>query len=609
MNKDFNQLHIDFLYETDTDEHNGVEVKVPFKGQIDADAWRTLAFIKNIYLNNTRSDVYSNDNSFVKKFNNRNIITYKTFKMLQAEHPVIEYNYLRSTSILVGDIPYPVKYELIWKESDISDKREWKDIFRWIIPMVKIGEVDVTPNREELLYSEKTKKALRDAYNASIKEIEELWNAQTETPVDSFTQFAELLLGYKWRVLHLKGDINLDMPDSLPIKIKYKDFEKLDLVTIRDALNLCFHRNISYYVICKYNTNRNEMQSSRSLSSTDIRDIILPRSPLKIIAVPSSAGFSSKYLKGFLSSKYAESVLIVKQHRVTHGELRRIMADTFGITSLAGPYYRSLVFRLIKEIFLWFRQNIEVLDIMHSPEYLKYKKDNKEEVTYTRDKSKITFNTYYPNSSTPIRETLTVGDMLAYLHRKYKDYMVVYAPIDSPLINGFVKVQYPRLVILGLSQSNVLKASKGLFPSWIKPIQELYTSDNRVLRKMATLNYIKTQLNGMTLELHSAFPKSIRMISIQLRDYYKQYQACSYCNFDLGSFLSIIPESKYDIEILSLYHQIKPYVEKYDKIKNTERNAYYYLTWYVLMKERKIRLDYDFYKTLKEVVNNIKQIL
>ena len=598
MNKDIDQLHIDLLFEKDTNEHNGVEVKIPFKEKLFTEDWRTLSFIKNIYVEDERKNAYGDQSAIVTSFNKRKVYNYKSFKILNIEYPFKSSE--DCTRVLIGSIPYRVDYNSLWSD-EVHDN--WAITFRRVCPCLNIGDVDITPNREGLLYSERTKNALRDAYTNAIIELTELWNASCNEEYKDFKIFASTIKNHYKNYLYLDG-ITIELPEELPYKALYKGFEDCDFKVLKDIIKRFFWYKYEN-VIVRYVGHRDEIQKGRHALNYKIEDLLdsCTDSSDIVVTVPDAQGFSSKYIKGFLSEQFGnKTVIIVKKPRLTKYTIRHFIKEEFGITTLSDSENVHLIMKLLREFLIWFNQHVKDYDIIHSEEYLQYKEDNKEERVYVRSHTKIPYHIWYPSQSGYATESDTPDDLMRRLKREYKNSRIVYAQLENIFINAFKAIGYPNLIIIGLSQSNYQLAEKGMFPSWVTPIENLYSEDNRTLQKMAALEYIRSKwaISKLTIPL----PRPIIKLSEKLVNWSNTYPHYhSYNCYDAYDLLDVVPEEKYDRQIMAIYHQLEKYIQIDRELCN-----YSYLdkfSWYFLMKAKKIRLDYGYYKNIKDNINHI----
>ena len=141
MYKDGNSINIDLLDKYKTEYENGLEVSVDINVtysiiQDIIEGLRYLIYFPQLYVN-VKSDYYEL-NSFVDNFNKREIHEYENFKINSIP--------MNGLMFLMGNILY--------------DCEETVHLFKHIPKIAikcDIGSVDVTPNREALQYSNRTK--------------------------------------------------------------------------------------------------------------------------------------------------------------------------------------------------------------------------------------------------------------------------------------------------------------------------------------------------------------------------------------------------------------------------------------------------------------------
>lgn len=607
MNKDIDQLHIDLILERDTNEHNGVEVKIPYKTSLYVEDWKCLSFIKNVYIEDERKSSQSvNQRDIISSFNRRKVYSYNTFKVLDIKYP---YTNGGSTEVLVGTIPYRVDYDLLWDGDKYYDK--WEEAFKVVYPCIQIGEVDITPNREGLLYSERTKKALCKAYDAAIEELTQLWEDSCKEEYTDFKKFAYAVKDHYENTLNLHG-VEVTISEDLPYNIKMKDFPECSFDWLRYSIRALLFSSSGHNVIACLN--RNEMQKGKNLLNSPIKDILdkCDNNNTTLIAVPDAHGFSSKYIKGFLSEQFPDQkVMLLKEPRISISRVKNFIRNVFGITAISDADNFHTIIACIRHLLKYFSQHVRRWDIINSPEYTRYKEAHREKKLNTNiyNNTQITCRIWWPHETSPETYTDTPNKMINMIHTKYKKHRIVYAPLDSPFILGFRCINYPYLCIIGLSQNNYTLAEKGLFPDYVRPIEELYSEDNRVLQKIAAVEFIKSKMG--IHELPSAFPEPIREMSCRLLNIMNKYRhGSNYLCPDGYDILKVVPKEKYDRAILALFNQTEKYQVIYNRVNYDRHSDYNYsFRWYFLMKVKKFRPSYNYYRDVRDSIEHITNLL
>jgi len=168
---------IELMSQESTKEGNGTEVKIPVKEndimEFEKKTLRQLFYFENIVFQGF-------SDSYVE--NEYNIVKAKTF--LYREE-----NYSKNVHICIGKVAYPINFEAL----GISEY----DYQMPIAVQVEIGEIDVTRSREELKYTDRTKKILKKKLEAVRAELMEMLSAQYDN-VQTIQEYYAVIssLGY-----------------------------------------------------------------------------------------------------------------------------------------------------------------------------------------------------------------------------------------------------------------------------------------------------------------------------------------------------------------------------------------------------------------------------
>lgn len=610
MNMDIDQLHIDKVYELDTTEHNGVEVKIPISN-FNAKELDCLSFIENVYVECDGDDT---NEYMISEFNKRKVHTFNHFKTITYERR--ENN--DKTEILLGKIPYAVDFMSLW-EYDDDWHRSWKETMKYIYPCINIGEVDITPNRETLIYSDRTRAKLQEAYENCILEITGYWNEKCAEEYDDFFQWADALTKWRKNELELEGT-NIPITDQLPFNAKFKghpEWDKVDPKEKKKHVSALMNTSIE----CLGQFTNGTIYRGRRETSVSIKKLLdewlfdkWSRDRM-VLVVPSQNGFSGKYFKDFLAFKYhGKSIIFIRRQRISTYELRSHIRRIYGATMITDKLYCHFVVSLLKELYRTVKTHATYHDIMASPEYQQYKKEHQDPRSYVaKHTGKITFtliNTDYYHAN---KHNMTIDEMVTYIKKNYKHYRVVYSTLDSPFLAAFHKIQYPNLIILSAAKNNMKYLEEGL-PEYVRPIEELYVPDNRVLIKYKTAQFIKSQ-NGVEFDYYPVLPEYCRSRFDAIKQYFVKYDICKsnsdYYDTDARVLLDIIPEDSFDMYMLGEFNELKPYLSMSYKISHCLSiyggNAE--LEYYLLMKAKKLRPAYKYYKKIRERVTNILKSL
>lgn len=177
MYKDGNTVSIDLLHEKDTDEPNGVEVRVAVK---DGDLYRfsnsikkQLLYFENLYV------IDESGHNLDKDFNEAYMKDYRNFKVSTLKQS--------NSSILLGKVSYPLRVDSLNKMYD-SRARTFPIALKF-----DIGELEVTPNREEILYSDRSIEIIEKRLDDALDEVNELIVDASNKDYDNFLEYRQAL--------------------------------------------------------------------------------------------------------------------------------------------------------------------------------------------------------------------------------------------------------------------------------------------------------------------------------------------------------------------------------------------------------------------------------
>ena len=178
---------------------------------------------------------------------------------------------------------------------------------------------------------------------------------------------------------------------------------------------------------------------------------------------------------------------------------------------------------------------------------------------------------------------------------------------DIELINSRYKM------ICALNDLSDLK--RKLYKGWLSEEDLINVKDNRVLQKFAAAKFIRS-IPQISLEDQSCFPMPIREAFKELAKQTSKYlywRDAYNSSEDARAIIDMIPPEKFDAQIMALWNICKPWAELGFRLNN---KAYLHSTsmsnlcsYYILMKEKKFRLDWQFYKDMKEHINNLLEII
>lgn len=147
MYKNGTGINIDQLNVEKTDSKNGVEVSITTDDVRNlSDALRNLAFFDKLHLELSNVQLY-----YIEDFNNR--------KTLRKNKYCLSDKHGWGSKALVGNVLYPLNTRV----QEISSCH--------IIPRFEVGELDITPNREQIQYTSKSEAIIEKRCQEALQEF------------------------------------------------------------------------------------------------------------------------------------------------------------------------------------------------------------------------------------------------------------------------------------------------------------------------------------------------------------------------------------------------------------------------------------------------------
>lgn len=174
MVKSGNSITTNLLDERPTDERNGVEVTIKNISDLTPfnKALQFIVFFPNVYIDGAKSADRINSTK-LKRFSN-----------FAAASIPIEHKFL------LGNVLYPCnKYHLSWDAQQFINKISSTGI----VIKFDVGEINITPNRESIIYNSDTIKKIEDRISKAKKELDALVDAKLTKDYDNIDDYFDMV--------------------------------------------------------------------------------------------------------------------------------------------------------------------------------------------------------------------------------------------------------------------------------------------------------------------------------------------------------------------------------------------------------------------------------
>jgi hypothetical protein len=630
MYKDGLEIKIDKLFESPTTERNGVEVLIYIK---EEDVYtffhaikNQLAYFENLYLSvgNDIVDEYAK-HDFVYKFNNLKIKKYKTFLVNSFQKDP-------ETTICLGKIQYPLNTNVLkHTKFKFSDKYP-------IAVNFEIGELEVTRNREQLIYNKETIEKLEARLDMVQDEIDSIIEKHLKKDYTDFIEYMEALKTsnfYSVPLLEDKHNKDNDVFIMFTSNINYLSFKgKVYDNNIYPLYYYITNKTMSKDII-SFVIKNGKIERNLDYCIT-LKDIIFSDKSYYIVSHNSLNTITKSYLK----SLSVGEIIFIKS--ISIFSVYKSFLRAFNKMNEYSSYKhviknREQIKLIIKEIILILKEKVKSFTNLDVPESfitkrkqeLKQQKLNKKSNNINSKKEivlhvlKNCVQTIYNDGvvSRPVR--YNIEDLKFSLRRV----PIIYSTIGDKnlrdlfkIFNFIEKQEFRQYKFVEVTESNaqILKQ----FSNFIK-IEDYININQKKIRIIATskllnvkyphikkLYYTREQLCQISTKLNEVVTRVFEYMNI-----YSSFKHLEQLDNDiLKKIYNLCKEyNYYDEEMLGYVNENRKYIEnskyfllladKYDTILDKVIN----LAVYLVLKEKLFIPDLKAVKKLrKETIYNLK---
>lgn len=349
MLKEGNHITNNLVLVTDTQEKNGVEVTVRNIKNMDKyiEALSYITFFPNVYVD---SPIYGAAN-----INSIKIKNYKTFSCASSK------TYYK---LLLGNVLYPLDCSSVnLPEEDYKFIRKIDNT--GIVIKFNIGEIEVTPNRESVIYSEKTINLIKERIAEAKKEIYSYIIKYNTKDYDDLLSLDRSVSGSKrFNFITLEEDDRYTSLMYYPTELdeglmtyKGRKLSKEDLSNIHTLLQL-YSPWARAFVEDRIYTDMNKLPYRLKLY-TSFKNT-------KVLIIPPTQRLSSN-IKLFLKDTYYNYVVY---NEFTLKEFTEFVYDVFKPTM---PIWNDEFALIVQDLYNYINSNAVHIDFNTNTQYLKFK--------------------------------------------------------------------------------------------------------------------------------------------------------------------------------------------------------------------------------------------
>lgn len=573
MVKSGNSITINLVATFPTEEKNGVEVTIN----------NIPSFLK--YVTAINSVVFF-PNIYVCGINSHYLDPINNIKIKHFEHFAVSSNN-RHNGVLIGNVLYPLDHNFLSRESkDFLHKI----YLSGIVTRLDIGQVDITPNRESIIYTENTIAKLNSKIQKVEEELLKLIDGVIKSNYDNLEEFNSIV-NYNLVYNPLTNSIeksgnpgymfSIDK-DKITLNNRHISSNRLGLIKNFFMSNLPSFRGIIY----------NEKVYSNKLPYK-IQSVA--RNSYNKILVIKNAPRITQTIKKWIIENYPDYTLINPIDKKEFSEHFKTVYCNYYL----DQYPKEELEFIIEEAFKYLTNKTVVIDFKTNESFIQYKEYIKKYYSSNTSRDVNTNIILYLEYSR--KEFYSLNDCIKYLTSLKKGIILDEYRESSPLLEDAAKIN--GMIYVRASKPTVrLIEERGL--SCIVNHDKALNS-----RKISELHTVVENFKDSLSSVTSIYLPIIEILPKNIREEYKTI-------LQFYNYYTNLKDSCHKINDLLANSNIDPYInDKCVKLVNYIKSTHnicaalqsYFsslsscksLLAYAIMKNKIARLDYNVYKKLR----------
>lgn len=577
MTKNGNTITTNLVNKQPTTEKNGVEISIQVNEMHKyKDALSYIHFFPNVYVDNDPS------------FNNAKIKRFKNFAVCSER---IHHK------LLLGHVLYPLDKKILSKESrDFISKMDYYGI----AICFNIGELQVTPNRENIIYTTDTINTIENRILEAKKEIEGIISKKCKTNIDSPFEWYSYVMDTQY------FDFINDRIDNTYDSCAVVPFRPTEFMNSPITLGGRVIKNVSpigsmyraqypnLVGVCK---DGKVYRGSAKLPYA-VYNIVKQSSNNPIRIVDSKFKFTTD-IKAFIN-KNMEDTLFISDFSLN--EYRNYALTVLKNTTI---YYPEEVEFIIEQCYKTIKENATPIDFNSDATFLQFKQDiktaRKEVKKFENVKLNVTF--IYPSTTgyrcgVKIRKEYNNYDEVVSSIKNYKKGVLFLEAKD----NRYDEIAWCFDYVIVKAAKNLLQALKEDTSLKCRVTEEEFNNSNKIkkLRSMAKATQVRGKfynnskfVSMLPTEMRSVLTDCTKLNNLVNTDTLLKIQGDVLANKELDDSL---------LEILNKIGVIYDKYLEYISIVGTGNiysKLYETILGILILKDKAFRVNYSYYKDIK----------
>jgi hypothetical protein len=580
MVKSGNTITTNLLMEKPTTEKNGVEVSIKnvYSFKRYEDALKCITFFPNIYIDGRGYSQTKINDIKIKKFNN-----------FAAASATMEHK------ILLGNVLYPIDKS---KFTGVLNDFLWSINNTGIVLKFNVGDLSITPNREEVIYNGETIEKIADKIKAAKQELEGLITSVMTLDYDDIFEYCNTMsnnqfydpIENKIEEGYSGYKIDFNIISNYP---KYKGKDLKEYVSFIGAV---LRMQLPKYVGTLYQDKFYNLRLPSSVYNyNQIRtpNLLLLNQDAKLTAT------ARLYIRDNFNKIAIAKDIPLSFFRIYAKEVKTYLPNAFDVATVDF---------IVEAIYEAYRGNATSLDLNNNEDFKEYKECLADERKLGKDTSKIKETIVYIHSNRidwrDKKVFRTMLDCIKYLKGLQSGIVLCNMDVPTPAIKAIMAL---KGYILVTARRDVVADIKKLNPSFLVDL-------DWILNKDPMLSVVKTILkyfpyDASSYQLYQSIEATVKQIcknvdKIEAKEFEKLLKIWNtFCsNYDYRAIVKrdSIP---YDAYTEYLCTKLKNYIIKHRKAAKivdvcSDERQNSLLTAAVIMKTKAYRINGETYKKI-----------